>query len=137
MPTNSTSMNCTAPTARDPAPQAPANNAEVNDIRTILLGLCLHTVGMSVGQAWAALNAHVRELRDDPKVARERSAQTAEVALALWDAGIEYVVTDTTVDCRHEGWLLASNPAVGAISYPVFDDLDVPMFLALTRMADD
>jgi hypothetical protein len=128
-------MNCTAPSERTLAPQAPTNNGEVNDIRTALLGLRLQSVGMSVGQAWAALNAHVRDLRDAPPRAQERSKETAEVALALWDAGIEYVVTDDGMDCRHEGWLHVSNPDVGANSYPVIDELDVPMFLALTRMA--
>lgn len=109
----------------------------MNAIRATLLDLTLQAVGMSVGQAWASLNAHVRERREDPKGAGEHINAMAEVALALWDAGIEYVVTDDGVDCRHEGWLHVSNPGVGAISYPVFDDLDVPMYLALTRMADD
>lgn len=136
MPTNSTSMSCTTPNARAAAPQSPANGAELR-VRTTLLSLQLHAVGMSVGQAWDSLNSHVRVLRDDPERAGARSMQMAQVALALWDAGIEYIVTGERVDCRHEGWLHVANPDVGAISYPVMDDLDVPMYLALTRMADD
>lgn len=39
--------------------------------------------------------------------------------------------------CRHEGWLHLANPDFCAISDPMIDDLDVPMKLVLTRMADD
>ena len=136
MPTNSTSMSCTAPTSRAPAPQVSGNGAELC-VRTTLLGLQLHAVGLSVGEAWDSLNFHVRDLRDNPERAGAHSEHMAEVALALWDAGIEYIVTDESVDCRHEGWLHVANPDVAAISYPVMDRLDVPMHLALTKMAED
>ncbi|MEJ1933508.1 hypothetical protein WDZ92_25180 [Nostoc sp. NIES-2111] len=101
--------------------------------RAPLLNLRLHDVGITVGEAWEALNTFVREARTGEA---PESAGPAKLAQALWNVGVEYVVTEPGVACEHEGWLHFANPDVGAPSYPELDDWDVPMGMAMTKMRE-
>ncbi len=99
--------------------------------RAPLLNLQLVDVDMTVGEAWEALNMFMRETRAG---ATPDSASSAKLALALWNVGIEYVVTEPGVACDLEGWLHFANPDVGAPTYLELDQWDVPMGMAMTQM---
>lgn len=61
----------------------------------------------------------------------------AEVALALWSAGIEYVQTEPGFPCKHEGWLCVLNSDLGATNYEAMDGWVIPYDTVITRMLDD
>ena len=56
-----------------------------------MLNLRPHEVDMTVGEAWEALHTFTRETRAGAAL---ETATSAKLALALWNVGVEYVVTE-------------------------------------------
>lgn len=102
--------------------------------RRELLALYLPEVRMTIAQAWESLNGYIREMRSDAEHAKERTAQMAQVSLALWRAGIEYVQTTAGWPCRYEGWLYLSNPDLGGMNFELLAEQRPPMGLVILRM---
>lgn len=107
------------------------------DMRQDLLRIRLLGTSMTIQDAWVALNHHVRLLSDDLDAARAQTKEMAEVALALWSAGIEYVQTEPGFPCKHEGWLCILNPDLGAKNYDAIDGWVIGYDTVITHMLDD
>lgn len=108
----------------------------VQEFRRELLSLPLPDLGLTVNDAWALLNAHVRKASAGSQAVGE-TLQAADVSLALWRTGFEYIVTEAGWPCPHEGWLFLANSDLGALNYPQLREWHGTFNTVLTRMLDD